>query len=120
MENHFIIQEDTAIMKCVIVGDDTDLEDRIKAFISDKGSEMVTGRRRMGREALTDLVLKIAMREGIRCGTTADAPANADIVIIENWENTDFGSVSEKWPDSDIFYSQDLCHQVPAIARAKR
>ena len=107
-------------MKCVIVGNDTDLEERIKAFIFDKDSEMVAGRRRMGREALTDLVLKIAMREGLRCGCTADAPADADLVIIENWENTDFSSISKKWPDSDILYSQDLCHQVPAIARVKK
>ena len=107
-------------MKCVIVGDDMDLEERIRAFILDKNSEMVAGRRRMGREALTDLVLKIAMREGLKCGRTADAPADADLVIIEDWENTDFDSISERWPDSDILYSQDLCHQVPAIARMKR
>lgn len=106
-------------MKCVIIGEDTDLEERIRAFISNRDSEMVAGRRRMGKGALISLVLKIASEEGLVCGCTEDAPPDADLVIIEDWMAADFGSISEKWPESDILYAQDLCHHVPAVARVK-
>ncbi len=107
-------------MKCILVGEDTVLEERIRTFLFDKSTEMVAGKRRIGRQTLNNLVLKIASEEGIKGSYTEDAPPDAELILIEDLEKVDLGLISETWPYSDILYSQVLCHQVPAVARVRR
>ena len=48
-----------------------------------------------------------------------DAPGDAGLVVFRHWQDMDADSVRERWPDSDIIYGQDLCHQVPAVVRLR-
>lgn len=105
-------------MKCRILNDTTSLEARISTFISDKGTDMVTGTRRMGRDPLVDLVIEIASYQGLKCFPSEDAPDDAEIVVFRHWNDMDQESV-KKWPNADILFGQDLCHQVPAVVRWK-
>lgn len=73
----------------------------------------------MGRDAMIDLVLKVATETGLDCGCIPNAAPDTEIVLVLDYP-TDFGPILEKWPSSDILYYRELCHQVPAVARLRR
>ena len=106
-------------MACRISEDATRLDMRIRAFLSDKETDMVTGIRRMGREPLVDLVMEIAREEGIRCCHPEDASDDAELIVFRHWEGMDADDVRSRWPEADVLFGQDLCHQVPAVVRLR-
>lgn len=107
-------------MECMTEGDDVTLEARVTAFLADRDAEIVAGPRRMGREELVCAVMGIASANGLRCYASESAPKDADVVAFAHWQGMDVVSVREMWPEADILFGQDLCHQVPAVVRLRR
>ena len=104
---------------CTAPNREENLDAGIRSFLSDKGNDMVAGIRRMGRDALVDRVMDVASDMGFDCHLSDDAPGDAGLVVFRHWQEMDADSVRERWPDSDIIYGQDLCHQVPAVVRLR-
>lgn len=79
-------------------GDPKTLVPRIRRFLRDEGSNMIAGPRRMPRSELVELVASVAEEEGI------------EATFFDHWELLE--------PvDGQVFFGQDLCHQVPAVVR---
>ena len=95
------------------------MEMRIGTFLSDRSNDMVTGIRRMGRDPLVDLVVEISRASGRRCFLSDDAPDDAEVVVFRHWKGMDAGDVRRRWPEADVLFGQDLCHQVPAVVRLR-
>lgn len=93
---------------------------RVRTFVSDRGLGALTGPRRMAREDLVRKVAEIASSEGHRVLLVpGDAEEHPDILMFYHWSEID-ESVVSRYPDADVLYGQDLCHQVPAIVRGSR
>lgn len=97
--------------------DDTDLQDKIRLFVSDRSIASVTGIRRMGRENLVRFVSGICSEVGISYSIFPDT--SGDTIIFYHWEGMDQPAreLLDKEPGKDILFGQDLCHQVPAVVR---
>ncbi len=98
--------------------DDSDLQEKILRFISDRRIDSVTGIRRMGRDNLVDFVKELCLSQGRVCSVYPDTSSD-DIIIFRYWSEID-AAAKELIDDKgniDILYGQDLCHQVPAIVR---
>ncbi|MGN0098023.1 MAG: hypothetical protein ACI38Y_01680 [Candidatus Methanomethylophilaceae archaeon] len=104
---------------CTAPNREENLESGIRSFLSDRGNDMVAGIRRMGRDALVDRVMEVASDMGLDCHLSDDAPSDAEIVLFRHWQDMDIDGIRVIWPDSDIIFGQDLCHQVPAVVRLR-
>lgn len=97
--------------------DDIDLQEKIRLFLSDRTIGTVTGIRRMGRDNLVDFVAELSRQSGKVCSIYPET--NGDVVIFYHWDGMDnhAAAILKEFPDTDILYGQDLCHQVPAVVR---
>ena len=88
-------------------------------FIKNKDAETVTGIRRMGRINMVNCLAKIASMNGYVTSIYPDIKSDSDIILFEHWSGMIKPAKELKTtnPHVDIFYGQDLCHQVPAIVR---
>jgi hypothetical protein len=96
---------------------DIDLQDKIQLFLTDRSIETVTGIRRMGRDNLVEFISKMSLKTRKVCSIYPET--EGDIVIFYHWEGMDLPALNilKEYPDKDILYGQDLCHQVPAVVR---
>ncbi len=102
---------------CTSPNREENLDAGITSFLSDRANDMVAGIRRMGRDTLVDRVMTIATEMGLDCRVADDAPPGTETVIFRHWRDMDADVIDDRWPESDILYGQDLCHQVPAVVR---
>lgn len=101
--------------------DPSALEGRVEAFITDSGSDTLTGPRRFGRSQLVRFVRDVAERGGRRIWMPGTDIHEPDMIIFDHWSEMEAASsvISEN-PEADVLYGQDLCHQVPAVVRYRR
>lgn len=64
--------------------DDDALRDKISDFISDRSTEMVIGSRRMGHDALVDMVAEMFGESGMDCTVGPDT-GGKDAVIFRTY-----------------------------------
>ena len=105
--------------ECFCVGeDDSDsFEDRIEAFVSDRFVGALTGVRRYGRDNLVETVVERLRSKGIAVSLIPGAPVDdPEVIAFRHWKDIDEDLV-DRYPDADVLYGQDLCHQVPAVVR---
>ena len=98
--------------------DDSDLQEKIERFLSDRRIDTVTGIRRMGRDNLVDFLKEMSEASGRTCSLYPDT-TSSDIIVFRQWYEMDdeMNTLHLQKPDVDILFGQDLCHQVPAIVR---
>ena len=88
------------------------LDDRIAAFLSDRGATSLAGPRRYGRQELAGRVAEVAGSMGMRVSRSL-SDTDCDIMILDHWSE-----LSGEPPEGiDVILGQDLCHQVPAVIR---
>ena len=104
---------------CTAPNREENLDAGIRSFLSDRNNDMVVGIRRMGRDALVDRVMEVASDMGLDCHLSDDASPDACVVVFRHWQDMDPDTARMRWPDSDIIFGQDLCHQVPAVVRLR-
>ncbi len=96
------------------------LPDRMTTYLSDRSNQTLAGPRRMGRSRLVEVLADHA--EGLGHSVMivpGESVQDPDVIIFDHWEGIDEALVSA-YPDADVFYGQDLCHQVPAVVRLER
>ena len=101
------------------VEDPTSMEERVDRFLSTKETEAVTGTRRMGRERFVEFVGRRARAMGMTVSMDGEPVDDADILLLLHWDRIS-DDVFDRFPDADILYGQDLCHQVPAVVRYEK
>ena len=94
------------------------MDDRVRAFIEDRSTEVITGPRRYGRSELVEFVAGVARTMGLRIYDGVASQDSPQLIILDHWsEIKDHRDVIDANPDADVMYGQDLCHQVPAVVR---
>lgn len=88
------------------------LDERIVAFLSDRGTTSLAGPRRFGRSELADRVSEVARSMGMRV-SRSQSDTDCDIMVLDHWSDL----TSEPPAGVDVILGQDLCHQVPAVIR---
>lgn len=105
-------------MRCVTgggPGTTEEFDELVLRFLRDRGSGMVMGVRRMGREETVDHVMALARDNGLDISEYPDV--SGTIVMLRDWTDSDGSDIP---PDRDVVYGQDMCHQYPAIGRLVR
>ncbi len=97
--------------------DDSVLKQRVLHFLHSKKDSTVSGARRMGSRALVDYVAAAAEEDGLEASIFPDK--DGDIVLFYTWEGSedDMKEVLDAYPEADVMYGQELCHQIPAVVR---
>ncbi len=105
---------------CSIEPDSPDsLPDRMGTYLSDRSVRTLAGPRRMGRSRLVEVLAEYARETGHRVQVVPGEPVDSpDVIIFDHWGNIDEDIVQSN-PQADLFYGQDLCHQVPAVVRVR-
>jgi len=101
--------------------------DRMTAFISDPDARVLTGKRRMGTEALLDAladhmekdasanIIRVTdskwTADSIRSGT--DSGKRNHVLFYVEIDPKRIGEILEEFPDVRIYGAKELCHQVP-------
>ncbi len=105
---------------CTFVPEGSPLESRIEAFLRDRHSDAVMGVRRMGRPELVDRVISVASAIGMDvCRAPVPDGLRPELIVFDHWQDMDEDTVRSEFPDADVVFGQDLCHQVPAVVRLR-
>lgn len=104
---------------CANGTDPSVVKDRFLRFLTDRETDAVTGIRRMSRQDTVDMTVTIAREAGLEIARPEDADRSTAIIILDHWSELD-GFRFDMFPDADVIYGQDLCHQVPAIVRFRK
>lgn len=95
------------------------LDERVRAFLSDRSAEAVLGIRRAGREATVKAVCDTAETLGLSVCVYPRRYTGQAIMMFPDWKGCGdiMDTFSKVHPDVDVMFGQDLCHQVPAVVR---
>ena len=101
--------------------DDRELRYKIETFLRDRSRDAVLGTRRMGRNNLVQETAEICGTLELSYSIYPDT-SGKDVIIFDEWYEMEdvIKDILRKRSGVDIIYGQDLCHQVPAIARMKK
>lgn len=106
---------------CTLADDKGDIGERVTGFLTDRTTDAVTGIRRMGRTGLVGYALDLASGKGLKVTLHPDVGDGTGTVLFDHWDGMQatFDELRERYPDIDIVFGQDLCHQVPALVRLR-